>query len=54
MDFYGDRKQYTHWEFKPTDEELLNEARAMLTEAEEDDTTIWKFERDTNYEHPIS
>ena len=54
VDFYGDRKQYTHWEFKPTDEELLNEARAMLTEAEEDDTTIWKFERDTNYEHPTS
>lgn len=54
--FYGDRKQYTHWEFKPTDEELLNYAKSLLTEDEEDDVTVWKIARQNvnEYEHPTS
>lgn len=54
--FYGDRKQYTHWEFKPSDEELLNYAKSLLTEEEEDDVTVWKIARQnvSEYEHPTS
>ncbi len=54
--FYGDRKQYTHWEFKPTDAELLNWSKSMLTDEEEDDVTVWKIARQSvsQYEHPTS
>lgn len=54
--YYGDRKQYSHWEFKPDDRELLNWAKSMLTEEDEDDTTVWKISRENvmNYEHPTS
>lgn len=56
VEFYGDRKQYSHWEFKPSDEELLNYVKSLLTEEEEDDVTVWKLNRDNvaNYEHPTS
>ena len=56
VQFYGDRKQYTHWEFKPSDTELLNWAKSLLTEEEEDDTSVWKIGRENvmGYEHPTS
>ena len=56
VQFYGDRKQYTHWEFKPSDAELLNWAKSLLTEEEEDDTSVWKIGRENvmGYEHPTS
>lgn len=56
VQFYGDRKQYTHWEFKPSDVELLNWAKSLLTEEEEDDTSVWKIGRENvmGYEHPTS
>lgn len=52
--WYGDRKQVTTWSYTPSDEELLKEARALLTEESLDDgqSTIWRVDRDTDYEHP--
>lgn len=52
VDFYGDRKQITTWEYKPSDEELLKEARALLESENDEDKTVWHFDRDTDYEHP--
>ena len=56
VDYYGDRKQYTHWEFEPDDQELLNWAKSLLSEEDEDDTTVWKISRENVrcYEHPTS
>ena len=56
VDYYGDRKQYTHWEFEPDDQELLNWAKSLLSEEDEDDTTVWKISRENvnSYEHPTS
>ena len=56
VQFYGDRKQYTHWEFKPSDAELLNWAKSLLTDEEEDDVSVWKIGRENvmGYEHPTS
>ena len=52
-EWYGDRKQVTTWDYQPSDEELLKEARAQLAAAEDDNgTTIWKIERDTETGHP--
>lgn len=52
--WYGDRKQVTTWAYTPSDEELLKEARSLLTEESADDgtSTIWRVDRDTDYEHP--
>jgi len=52
--WYGNRKQVTTWAYQPSDEELLKEARALLTEESLDDgeSTIWRVDRDTEYEHP--
>ena len=52
--WYGDRKQVTTWAYTPSDEELLKEARAMLTEESLDDgqSTVWRIDKETNYEHP--
>ena len=52
--WYGDRKQVTTWAYQPSDEELLKEARALLTEESLDDgaSTIWRVDRDTEYDHP--
>lgn len=52
--WYGNRKQVTTWAYQPSDEELLKEARALLTEESLDDgqSTIWRIDRDTDYDHP--
>lgn len=51
--FYGDRKQYTTWEHKPTEEELLRVVRDLILEEEtQDDHTVWRLGRDSHYDHP--
>lgn len=51
--FYGARKEYTVWEDKPTDQELLIEAKRLLQESEDEHgTTVWTVGRDGDYEHP--
>lgn len=50
--FYGDRSQYSTWETKPSDAELLKEAKRLLEESKDDETTVWRLGRDSKYEHP--
>lgn len=50
--FYGDRKQYTTWEEEKTDEELLEMMKAMIKKDEDGQSTVWRFNRDTQYDHP--
>lgn len=53
--FYGDRRNTTHWEFEPSDEQLLEWAREQYVNADQQsDTDVWPIERDSagDYEHP--
>jgi DNA modification methylase len=50
--FYGARKEYTVWEFEMDDRNLLLMAKLMLEECKQDETTVWRFNRDSNYQHP--
>jgi site-specific DNA-methyltransferase (adenine-specific) len=52
VDFYGDRKQVTTWEYQPSDAELLKEAKAMLQSHDDEQSTVWRVDRDTDYDHP--
>lgn len=50
--FYGDRKQYTVWEEEKTDEELLAIMKKMIEKDESGESTVWRFKRDQQYDHP--
>lgn len=51
--FFGNRKQYTVWDQKMSDEEILRLAKEMIEiEKEANDTTVWNCGRDGNYRHP--
>ena len=50
--FYGDRTEYTVWEKEPTDAEIVAQFRKQITHEEAGNSTVWKFSRDSNYEHP--
>jgi len=50
--YYGDRKQYTTWEEKLSDEELLKKVKRIIKKDERGGSTVWRLHRDSNYEHP--
>jgi DNA modification methylase len=53
LNFYGDRKQYTEWSHEPTDQELLAMVKKLIKKEQEGGgTTLWKFSREFNYQHP--
>ena len=51
-EFYGDRKQYTAWEEEKSDDELLKMVKSMITRDEDGGSTVWRFNRESNYKHP--
>lgn len=51
-DFYGDRKQYTTWDEEKTDEELLAMVKKMIEKDEDGNSTVWRLNRESNYQHP--
>lgn len=50
--FYGDRKQYTIWDEKKTDKELLKIIKSEIIRQEDGVSTVWRFGREHNYSHP--
>ena len=52
LQFYGDHSQYTEWTEEPTDEELLTMVKKMVKKDEEGASTVWRFGRESNYDHP--
>lgn len=50
--FYGDRKQYTTWEEAQSEEELVAKIKARITKEEAGNSTVWRFNRESNYVHP--
>jgi len=51
-EFFGDRKQYIVWEQEKSDEELLAMFKKMIAKDESGESTVWKFNRDSQYKHP--
>lgn len=52
VNFYGDRKNYTTWEEAPTRQELFDAFEKVVEIEERGNSTVWRFNRDSDYEHP--